>query len=108
MISVTTFLTCELLGAAVLALWVVARFPSSGPRTIRTCFAVSAVALLALRCVPFGVPMALGLPHGEYAVLLGLVLPSLFAAFLAAAWLMRALAGALGGSGGGGLPVSDS
>ena len=108
MISVTTFLTCELLGAALLALWVVARFPSAGPHTIRASFAVSAAALLALRCVPFGVPVALGLPHGTYAVLLGLVLPAFFAAFLAAAWLMRALADAFGGSGGGGLPVSDS
>jgi hypothetical protein len=108
MISVTTFLSCELLGAALLALWVVARFPASGPRTIRACAVAAAVALAGLRAVPFGVPAALALPHGGYAVLLGLVLPSFFAMFLAAAWLMRALAGAFGGSGGGGLPVSDS
>ena len=107
MISVTTFLSCELLGAALLALWVVARFPAVGPRTIRTSVLVAAIALLVLRCVPFGIPMTLHLPNGAYAALLGLVLPTFFATFLAAAWLMRALAGALGGSGGGGLPVSD-
>ena len=107
MISVPTFLGFELLGAALLALWVVARFPRIGPRSIRSALVLSAVALVALRCAPFGISPMLRLPHGEYAALLGFVLPVFFAAFLAAAWLMRVLAGAMGGSGGGGLPVSS-
>ena len=106
MITVPTFLLCELLGAAILALWVVARFPKRGPQTLRTALGISAVAILALRCSSFGIVPLLQLPHGQYVALLGFVLPVFFAAFLTAAWLMRALASALGGSGGGGLPVS--
>ena len=107
-IGVPTFLLCELLGAAILALWVVARFPKAEPHSVRTSIGISALALLALRCSTLGIAPLLQLPHGVYVVLLGFVLPVFFAAFLAAAWLMRALASALGGSGGGGLPVSNS
>ena len=107
-IGVPTFLLYELLGAAVLALWVVARFPKVGPHTLRTSLGISALALLVLRCSPLGVAPMLRLPYGQYAALIGFVLPVFFAAFLAAAWLMRALAASLGGSGGGGLPVSNS
>lgn len=108
MISVPTFLLLELLGAALLALWFVARFPGVGPRSLRSSAVVSGLALLALQGAPPAIPLLLQLPHGAYATLLGFVLPVFFAAFLAVAWLMRALASALGGSGGGGLPVSDS
>ena len=83
--------------------WRASRRP--GPHTLRTSLGISALALLVLRCTSFGIPPLLHLPYGEYVVLLGFVLPVFFAAFLAAAWLMRALAGAMGGSGGGGLPV---
>ena len=104
-ISVPTFLLFALLGTALLALWVVARFPERGPRSLRATAGLSVAAMAAVRLVPIVIPGALKLPHGEYAALLGLVLPLFFAAFLAAAWLMRALASAIGGSGGGGLPV---
>jgi len=107
MLAVPTFLLFELLGAAVLALWVVARFPKLGPHSLRASLGISALAVLVLRCSSFAVPTVADLPHGKYVALLGFVLPVFCAAFLAAAWLMRALAGSLGGSGGGGLPVSN-
>ena len=51
---------------------------------------------------PWGATALLGLPHGVYVTLFACVLPNFFAGFLAAAWLLRILAGAVGGSDGGG------
>jgi hypothetical protein len=101
-ISVSAFMCAELVAAAVLALWVVARYPRLGPKSIRSALAVLCAAFVVMQLSSLGVVPLLGLPHGVYLTLFCCVLPSFFAGFLAAAWLMRALAGALGGSGGGG------
>jgi hypothetical protein len=101
-ISVTVFMSALLVGAAVLALWVVARYPRFGPKSLRSAVVVAGAALAVLQLSTFGIRPLLGLPHGAYLALFGCVLPTFFAGFLAAAWLMRVLAGALGGSGGGG------
>jgi hypothetical protein len=101
MISLSAFLHVELVAAAVLALWVVARYPKFGPKSLRSATAVAVIALLVMQIASFGVGPMIRLPHGMFAALFGCTLPSFFAAFLAAAWLMRVLAGALGGSGGG-------
>ena len=102
MISVSAFLRVELVSAALLALWVVTRFPSFGPKSLRSAIGFTALALGLLQVATLGIGLLAGLPHGTYAALFGCVLPSFFAAFLAAAWLLRVLAVALGGSGGGG------
>ena len=102
MISVSAFVGVELVAAAGLALWVVRRYPRLGPKSIRSAVAVLCASLLVMQLSTLGVVPLLGLPHGIYLTLFGCVLPSFFAGFLAAAWLMRALAGAFGGSGGGG------
>jgi hypothetical protein len=96
------FMAVELVAAAVLALWVVARYPRFGPKSVRSALAVVGGAFLLMQLSSYGVTPLLGLPHGAYLTLFACVLPSFFAGFLAAAWLMRVLAGALGGSGGGG------
>jgi hypothetical protein len=96
------FLYVELVAAAVLALWVVARYPGFGPKSVRSALAALCVAFVVMQLSSYGVTPLLGLPHGAYLTLFGCVLPSFFAGFLAAAWLLRVLAGALGGSGGGG------
>jgi hypothetical protein len=101
MISVSAFLRVELVAAAVLALWVVARYPRLGPKSLRSAMAVTAVAVAVMQLASLGVGLMIRLPDGTYAALFGCALPSFFAAFLASAWLMRVLAGALGGSGGG-------
>ena len=92
----------ELVAGAVLALWVVARYPRLGPKSLRSALAVVGAAFLVLQLSTFGVTPLLALPHGVYLTLFGCVLPTFFAGFLAAAWLLRVLAGTLGGSGGGG------
>jgi hypothetical protein len=102
MISMSVFMSAELVAGAVLALWVVTRYPSLGPKSLRSAVIVVAAVFLVLRLSTWGASPLLGLPHGVYLTLFGCVLPSFFAGFLAAAWLLRILAGALGGSGGGG------
>jgi len=52
-------------------------------------------AFVVLQLSTLGVTPLLGLPHGVYVTLFVCVLPSFFAGFLSAAWLMRVLAGAL-------------
>lgn len=102
MISVSAFMGAELVAGAVLALWVAARFPRLGPKSLRSAVVVVGAAFLVLQLSTFGVTPLLGLPHGVYLTLFGCVLPTFFVGFLAGAWLMRVLAGTLGGSGGGG------
>jgi hypothetical protein len=101
-ISVRAFLCAEFTGAAVLALWTVARFPRLGPKSLRSALVGCCAAFVLLQVVPLGVGIALRFPHGEYAAIFGWLLPAMFAVFLSFAWLMRLLAGLLGGGSGGG------
>jgi hypothetical protein len=108
-ISIQQFLSVELVAAALLALWVVVRFPRRGPKSIRGAGMLVGLALLGLQLAPFGLRLSGLLPYGTYVVLFGCVLPTFFGAFLSGAWLMRVLASSLGGSGGGGhrVPMSS-
>ncbi|HWJ32913.1 MAG TPA: hypothetical protein VNR59_11280 [Gaiellaceae bacterium] len=102
MISATTFLVTELVAAAVLAMWVVVRFPKLGPKTLRSAVIVLAGGFALMQLLPFGLDLTVRLPHGAYAALFGCALPCFFGVFLAAGWTMRLLADAFGGSNGGG------
>ncbi len=102
MIPVSMFLCVELVSAAVLALWVAVRYPGFGPQSLRSSLSVLVVSFTALQLSTLVQDSLIDLPHGAYVFLFGSVLPSFFVAFLAAAWLLRVLAGAFGGSGGGG------
>lgn len=109
MITVSTFLAAELVAAAVLALWVAARFPAFGPKSLQPAVLFLGVACVALPCMSLVVAPLSRVPHGVYLALFGCVLPVFFGAFLAAAWLIRVLAAKLGGTGGGpGRPVRAS
>jgi hypothetical protein len=101
-ISIPTFLCAEFIGAATIALWAVTRFPRLGPKSLRSALILCIVTLGLLQILPLGVKAAVHLPNGGYAAIFGCVLPALVAVFVAIAWLMRLLAGQLGGSGGGG------
>ena len=101
MISVHGFLCVELVAAAALALWVVTRFPRFGPTSVRSAAGLCVAALVLFQPLPFVVGAVVRLPYGAYAALFGCALPEFVLAFLVAAWLIRSLAGALGGSGGG-------
>lgn len=109
-ISVPTFLSAELVGAAAIALWLLSAFPRLTPRSVRAVMVGCIGAFALLELLPLGVGAVVHLPNGAYAALFGCVLPVFVAVFLAIAWLMLLLAGAVGGSGGGGghrVPVSS-
>ena len=101
-LSVSAFLCVELVAGALLALWVAVRFPSFGPKALRPAMALMLVAMCLIRAVSFSIHPLLHVPNGAYLALFGCVLPSFFAVYLSAAWLMRILAAQFGGSGGGG------
>jgi len=94
MVSVGTVLIGYCAGAAVLALWIVARFPSLGPKQLTGALVAAAVAW-------GGMSVALPLfgfvaDFGRYAAVVGLVavvLPALTGAFLSCAWMLRLLMG---------------
>jgi hypothetical protein len=100
--SVDAFLCAEFTAAAVLAMWVVMRFPKLGPKSIRSALLIVGAALALMRFLPAVISVTVRLPHGAYVALFGCALPCLVGVFLAAGWTMRLLAGAFGGSGGGG------
>jgi hypothetical protein len=85
------FVTCFVVGAAVLAVWVDRRFPKLAPESLGVQMGVAAVAFVWLQ-----LPVA----HGSQLwLLLSLfafgVLPALTTAFLAGMWLLRSLRTAL-------------
>jgi hypothetical protein len=101
MIPLTVFLYTEMIAAAVLALWVATRWPKLGPKSIVAALAAVLVALFLGNFVSIAVAAAVKLPFGIYAALLGCILPGFFSIFLAGAWLIRSVLGAIGGSSGG-------
>jgi hypothetical protein len=88
-------LTC---GAAVLALWIIARFTGFGPTSFAGAVAhvVAAMVLLKLVLPPgLDVISASGLPATSYLKLFGLALPLLVYAFLSGGWATRLAIGHL-------------
>lgn len=96
-----TLISLDILAAAVLALWVVVRFPRLGPKSLLW----AAAAFIGGQCLPsLGAPMlvpVLHLPHGLALATVGIVLPVFFGWFLTVAWLFRAIIGGVGRGGGG-------
>jgi hypothetical protein len=92
-VSVSVVLMVFALGAAAMALWLVVRFPSLGPKRLTGALVLSLAAMagmqLALQMID---PVA---QRGQYGVVLALmlvVLPALTGMFWAAALLLRTLA----------------
>jgi hypothetical protein len=109
-LTVPQFLCAELVAAAALALWVVARYPARGPQSLRSAAGLAAVAYGLFQLATAALPLFTALPFGTYVAMFALVLPGYVAIFLASAWLLRVLAAAVGGSGGGGghrVPLSS-
>jgi hypothetical protein len=100
-ISLTVYLYFELFSAAALALWVIARFPQLGPKSIVSAAGVVLVALVGGRLAAPHAGALVGLPFGIYVTLLGCVLPLFFSICLTTGWLLRAFLAATHGSGGG-------
>jgi undecaprenyl pyrophosphate phosphatase UppP len=81
------FLGMFMVGAALLALWIDARFPNLAPASFPTRFIAAVVAAFLLHISP----LSHASTGAAYASLFGAMLPAFVGAFLTAAWLMRAL-----------------
>jgi hypothetical protein len=81
-------------GAALLALWTLVRFPALGPQTIRQAGIAVAAVLLAESPVLAGSD-AVSRSAGDAVALLFVILPFLTLLFWASACLLRSLVGLL-------------
>lgn len=99
--SMTTFVLFLCSGSALLALWVVTRFPDRGPSDITKSLlhVAASVVVLQLLVPAIHVVGATGIPAAQLVVSFGIVLPGLTYVFVAAAWLIKATAGRLHGGG---------
>lgn len=91
--STHTFVLLLACGAALLALWIIARFTSFGPRSVGWAAAhvVAAVVLLTVLLPPaIDAVGGSGLPAATYVQVFGVALPFLVYAFLSGGWITRA------------------
>jgi hypothetical protein len=92
--STEGFVVALSLGAALLALWAVMRFPRLGPETLAGAMVQVAVAFLSgVILVPIGMRTALAWDAtlGPLAAIFVFALPGLLYLFLASLWAMRVL-----------------
>jgi hypothetical protein len=84
-------------GAALLALWILARYVGFGPHSIVWALLHVAVACVLLRLLPFvlDVTKTSGLPAVHYIEIFGFALPLFVYAFLSGGWVARAAVGML-------------
>ena len=95
--SMTTFVLFLCSGSALLALWLVTRFPERGPEDMTKAMlhVAASVVVLQLLVPAIHAVSATGVPGAQFLVSFGIVLPGLTYVFVAAAWLIRAAAGRL-------------
>jgi hypothetical protein len=79
-------------GAAILAFWLVARFPSAGPQSVKSALVVAAGIFVAQTPV-LGLINPVLNAYGVAVVLLFVILPSLTLLFWGAGCLVRSLVG---------------
>jgi hypothetical protein len=90
--SMTTFVLFLCTGAAVLALWLVVRFPERGPDDVTKALLQVALSVLVLQLLVPAIHVVggTGVPGAQLIVSFGIVLPGLTYVFLAAAWMIKA------------------
>jgi hypothetical protein len=96
-VSVHAFVLVLLAGAAALALWILARYSTFGPRTLIWAFihVVAAMVLLQFVSVPLGLINHSGLPAARFLCAFGVALPLFVYAFLSGGWVTRLSLGLL-------------
>jgi hypothetical protein len=92
-VSLTLVLGLYAVGAAAIALWLVVRFPSLGPRTVTMAIVAGILAAtgLQLSLVLIG-PVAQHAPYGVATALMLVILPALTGMFWTLALMLRLLA----------------
>ena len=99
-VSMTTYVLFLCGGAALLALWLVVRFPERGPAddvTKALLHVGLSMVVLQLLVPAIHAIGGTGVPGAQIIVSLGIVLPGLTYVFVAAAWLIRAAGARLQG-----------
>jgi hypothetical protein len=92
-VSLTLVLSLYAVGAAAIALWLVVRFPSIGPRTVTMAVAAGVAGAVGLQLSLVLIdPVAQRAPYGVAAALMLVVLPALTGMFWALALMLRLLA----------------
>jgi hypothetical protein len=89
-VNVTSVLLIFAIGAALMAFWAVARFPSLGPQAFITALLVTVVAFALQSQLPAAVT-AVATSSGIVAALLFVVLPALTLLFWTSGCLVRSL-----------------
>ena len=91
------FVLAMVCGAALLALWIIARFTSFGPHSVVWAIVHVVAACFLLRVVrfPLAAVGASGIPAAAYVQLFGVALPLFIYAFLSGGWVGRAALGLL-------------
>jgi MFS family permease len=90
--SFAAFLLFLALGAALLAAWVIDRFPERSPNQLRQALIHFTISLALVWAAPNVVgPFAAGGPLAAVAAVFLLLLPPLVYAWLSAAWVLRLL-----------------
>ena len=95
----TTFVPLLCTGAALLALWLVTRFPELGPDEVTKALLHVAISVVVLQLLVPAIHVvgSTGLPGAQFIVSFGIVLPGLTYVFVAAGWLIKAAGGRLQG-----------
>ena len=98
--STQTFVLILAVGAAVLALWIVARLPQFGPRDLRWALLhiLLSIAVGYLIAPLIRGITAIGVPGSAYVGTFAFALPALTYMFLATAWLLRVMRDMLHGA----------
>jgi len=99
-LSINLFLVAFAAGAAAVAWWVDARFPTLAPESMRLALihvGISIVVGQLLVPAVIKTTTGTGLPELIFVVIVGVGLPALVYCFLSALWIMKLLAGQLRG-----------
>jgi hypothetical protein len=91
------FAVALMLGAAVLALWILWRYASIGPKSLFWALLHVVAACVVLRLLPFFFPErdTVAIPAIVYVELFALALPALVYAFVSGGWVARIALGML-------------
>ena len=95
--SVQVFVLLLVCASAALALWIIARFRSFGPRTILWAVVHVAIAIVLLQLVriPLDAVNSSNLPAARFINAFGLALPLFVYTFLSGGWVTRLALGLL-------------
>jgi hypothetical protein len=96
-VGVNGFLLAMTCGAALLALWIMARYTDFGPRSVGWAIVHVVIACVVLKLLPYPLEAirASGIPAVAYVEVFGVALPLFVYAFLSGGWVGRAALGLL-------------